>query len=113
MTAAAITEEDRRISAEIERRIHAAAPEVTQVLLFGSRARGEARADSDLDLLIVVPDACRKREVAVRIRLALWGIGYGVDIIALTESDLAELRASGAWFHRQMLGDARPLHDAA
>ncbi len=28
----------------------------TQVILFGSRARGDAREDSDVDLLLVLPD---------------------------------------------------------
>jgi predicted nucleotidyltransferase len=28
------------------------------ILLFGSRARGDAREDSDYDIMLVVPDRC-------------------------------------------------------
>ena len=42
----------RTIAAEIQEAIPGA-----EVRLFGSRARGTARPDSDLDLLVVVPDA--------------------------------------------------------
>ena len=41
----------RTIAAEIQAAIPGA-----QVPLFGSRARGAERADSDLDLLVTVPD---------------------------------------------------------
>ncbi|MBR3189658.1 nucleotidyltransferase domain-containing protein [Bosea sp. (in: a-proteobacteria)] len=46
---------------EIKRRILAMQPElrargVSHVALFGSRARGDARADSDVDLMIDVDD---------------------------------------------------------
>ena len=44
-----------RISSAIAARIAAAIPEA-QVRLFGSRARGTSRPDSDVDLLITVPD---------------------------------------------------------
>lgn len=47
------------IAAEIEAAIPGA-----EVRLFGSRARGTARPDSDLDLLVTVPDGwldCRSR----------------------------------------------------
>ena len=42
----------RTIAAEIQAAIPGA-----EVRLFGSRARGTARSDSDLDLLVTVPDA--------------------------------------------------------
>ena len=44
------------------------APE--QVILFGSQARGEARWDSDADILVVMPFEGRPQEIAPRYR---WG----------------------------------------
>ena len=37
-----------------------------RVILFGSRARGEASADSDIDLLVVVDDESPPEKVTVR-----------------------------------------------
>ena len=59
MTTAALSTDpsipiDPRISA-IASGISAAIPEA-QVRLFGSRAKGTSRPDSDVDLLITVPD---------------------------------------------------------
>jgi predicted nucleotidyltransferase len=61
---------DPRISA-IASGIAAAIPGV-QVRLFGSRARGTARPDSDVDLLITVPDHWLAGHDRVRVLGALW-----------------------------------------
>jgi predicted nucleotidyltransferase len=47
-------------------RLHAARPEAT-IILFGSRARGDARPDSDVDFLVVLPEPPRstRRELVV------------------------------------------------
>jgi uncharacterized protein len=39
----------------VERIVHEFEP--VQIILFGSQARGEARGDSDVDLLVVLPSA--------------------------------------------------------
>jgi tRNA nucleotidyltransferase (CCA-adding enzyme) len=61
---------DPRISA-VASGIVAAIPEA-QVRLFGSRARGTDRPDSDVDLLITVPDAWLERHDRVRVLGDLW-----------------------------------------
>ena len=38
-----------------------------RIVVFGSVARGEATAGSDLDLLVVMPDGVRSRETAQRL----------------------------------------------
>ena len=50
--------------------------------LFGSAARGEGGADSDYDILLVVPDdASAERVRARRAYEVLWGIGVAVDVL--------------------------------
>ena len=61
-----------------------------EVRLFGSRARGEARADSDIDLLITVPDdwlAQHNRfEVLDRLRWRLSQPRRPVDLLLFSRS---------------------------
>jgi HEPN domain-containing protein/predicted nucleotidyltransferase len=57
------------------------------ILLFGSRARGEAHEDSDYDLMLVVPDgvdAESSRKTAYDLRS---GLKLDVDILARTTSE--------------------------
>jgi len=62
-----------------------------QVILFGSRARGEATEDSDTDLLIIMPCEGRPPDTAMRIRLALWGVSdFPLDLLVVTPANLQE-----------------------
>lgn len=104
---------DPKARAEILRRIQAAEPEVDDVLLFGSRARGDARADSDVDLLVLLPADRDKHAAAIRMRLALWGVGLGFDILVLTPEEFAQWHHAGGWFQREVAREAVRLHEAA
>ena len=59
-----------------------------QVILFGSHARGDAGADSDVDLLVVLAEADDVRKVTVAIRRALTGIAVAKDIIVTTPEEI-------------------------
>lgn len=60
-----------------------------QILLFGSHARGEAGPDSDVDLLVVLPEVADKRRAAVAIRRALREFPVCKDIIVTTLEEIA------------------------
>ena len=58
-----------------------------QIILFGSHARGKARPDSDVDLLIVMPVEGSRRDKAIEIGIALQGFRVPKDIIVTTPKD--------------------------
>ncbi len=69
-----------------------------RVVLFGSHARGEARPDSDLDLLVVLDDDAPPEALSWRRQNdARRGYSGPVDIIPCRESVLAQrAQASGS-----------------
>jgi predicted nucleotidyltransferase len=83
---------DPRISA-IASGIAASIPEA-QVRLFGSRARGTARPDSDVDLLITVPDQWLAGHDRVRVLGDLWrqysSHRLPLDLLLYTESEVSQ-----------------------
>jgi len=69
-----------------------AAGSSARVILFGSHARGEAGADSDVDFLVIEPEVEDRHKEWGRLRRALGDIRVPVDIVVLDEA-LAERRA--------------------
>ena len=73
---------------------------VGAVVLFGSRAQGTARVDSDLDLAVI----CREPELTSQQRTERWRtyrkalgpVGCGVDLVLQGQADAARL-ASSRW----------------
>ena len=49
------------------------------IILFGSRARGSARPESDVDLLVVMPVEGSRRRKQLEIRLALHDVAIAKD----------------------------------
>ena len=60
-----------------------------QIILFGSRARGDAGSGSDVDLLVVLPEVADKRKAAVDMRRALADLPISKDIIVTTPEEIA------------------------
>lgn len=58
-----------------------------RIILFGSRARGDAREDSDYDFLVVADTTLAPIERMFVARKALWGQRLAADIFVLTPSE--------------------------
>jgi predicted nucleotidyltransferase len=71
---------------EILEKIKQAAP-VVKIVLFGSRAWGTPRADSDIDVLVVEEHIADKREEIVRLKFGLISSEYSLDIILFSKAE--------------------------
>lgn len=76
----------------LRRRVQDEIP-LERVILFGSRARGDARQDSDVDLLVVSTAFEGKSlgQRAPRIHLA-WDMDLPVDLVCYSPSEFERLR---------------------
>jgi predicted nucleotidyltransferase len=81
-----IIQDDHILSEMVRRLVAAFQPE--RIYLYGSRARGEATADSDYDVMMVVRESnlprFRRDQVAFR---ALCGVGASKEIVVLTRDE--------------------------
>lgn len=82
-----------------------------KVILFGSYARGDAHASSDVDLLVVLPEVADKREAAIRIRRLLADLPICKDIIVTTPDEIARRGNVIGTALRPALREGKVLHE--
>jgi predicted nucleotidyltransferase len=93
----------------VERIVKGFAPR--KIILFGSRARGTAAADSDVDLLVVTdrPGSCRKQAIAIDLALADIRVAKDVLVVGMEElerdRDIVGTIAYPAWREGVVLYD--------
>jgi predicted nucleotidyltransferase len=61
-----------------------------RIIVFGSAARGRLGLNSDLDVLVVMPDGIHRRRTAQSIYRSLTGLGIAKDIVVVTERGVQE-----------------------
>ena len=81
-----------------------------RVILFGSHARGEADADSDVDLLVVMEVKGSRLEKAIEIGTALHGIRVPKDIIVTTPGDFERRRGIAGTIERPAALEGKVLY---
>lgn len=69
----------------VERIVSRFGPE--RIILFGSRARRDAGADSDVDLLIVMPVKGSRRKKAVEVAVALHDFAVPKGVLIVTPGE--------------------------
>ncbi len=80
------TPDDNLLESVIQKIVSAVNP--LRIILFGSAARKTMGPDSDLDLLVVMPDGIHHRNVARKVYQSLRGLPVPKDIVVVTETDI-------------------------
>ncbi len=101
---------DPKMIDELVRRIVEAVHPL-RITLFGSAARGDMGSNSDLDVLVVMPDGIHRRKTAQEIYRRMWGFGFAKDIIVVTESDTREYSSNPYMVIKNALEEGRELYD--
>lgn len=102
--------ENQELDILVQRIIDAVHP--LRIILFGSAARGEAGPDSDVDILVVMPDGTMRRKTAQYLHTQLFGIPMAVDIVVATPSDIEKHMNSIGMIYRSILEEGRELYAA-
>lgn len=83
-----------------------------RIVLFGSAARGDTHAGSDIDLMVVMPDGSHRRRTAQLLYRQLRGAGVAFDIVVATPSDLDKHKNNIGLIYRTILLEGREVYAA-
>jgi predicted nucleotidyltransferase len=101
----------KQVMQEIGRTARSVAPMAKRILLFGSRARGDAREDSDWDVLVLLDkDRIRLEDidnVSYPLRELGWELGEDINTVLYTVNDWD--KSSFTPFHKNVEAEAIAL----
>src|SRR5262249_17991076 len=80
-----------------------------KIILFGSQAYGRPHADSDVDILVIMP-ARNQLDQAVRIELAC-DPPFPLDLLVRTPKRWQEGLDEGEWFVREVVSRGKILYE--
>ena len=84
-----LTEKEKQVLNEFKRKLWKSFPDdIVEIKLFGSKARGDANPDSDIDILVVTASDDWRKGDAIR------GIGYELDDIIDSKLSIQVLSVS-------------------
>jgi len=86
-----------------------------RIILFGSAARGDMGPDSDVDVLVVVPEGTHRRHTAqfLHTRFAGLGLSFGVDVIVATPEDLERYKDDIGFIYHTVLQEGKLIYATA
>ena len=81
-----------------------------RIILFGSAARGEMEPNSDLDVLVVMPEGVHRRRTAQELHQLMFGLPAPVDILVATSGDVEKHKDNIGLIYYKVLREGRELY---
>jgi predicted nucleotidyltransferase len=110
-----LNEAYRKAAVEFARRVTSAlGDQVDSIVLYGSVARGEAKRDSDIDILVVRPDLQRAREKLSEIRSDFsyeQNYTFFISLVHYSREELYKLTQIGSPFIQNIVREGVILYD--
>jgi len=101
-------DETQLVSDLIGRIVSAAHP--IRIVLFGSAARGELGPDSDIDVMVVLPDGTHRLNATRELYKQLSGFGFPVDIVVATPKILEQHKNNIGLIYRTVLAEGKEVY---
>jgi predicted nucleotidyltransferase len=89
--------------------VRACRPE--KVILFGSYARGKQHSDSDLDIFVVANFRGDSLERIRRVRRAIRGTDFGIDVVVRTPAELRKALKGRDWFVQEIAQTGKVMYE--
>ena len=102
---------DETIARVTELLVAAAHPK--RIILFGSQARGQAGADSDIDIMVVEDEIRDRLGEMVRLNRLLGAHGVSVDLLVVSEEKFQYWRDTPGNVYFEAAAEGRVLYEAA
>ncbi len=83
-----------------------------KIILFGSYARDKANPDSDIDVLVVMPEGVHCRRTAQLLYRQIKGLGVSFDILVATPSALEKHKDNIGLIYRTVLKEGKEIYAA-
>jgi predicted nucleotidyltransferase len=81
-----------------------------RIILFGSGARNNINDNSDIDLLVVMPEGTHRRKTAQLLYKNIKNISIPFDILVVTGSDLEKYKDSVGLIYREILTEGKQVY---
>lgn len=110
-----LNEKYKKAAVEFAQRVASAlGDQVDAIVLYGSVARGEAKRDSDIDIMVVSPDPQRTREKLSEIRSDFayeQNYTFFISLVHYSREEIYKLRQIGSPFIQNVIREGVILYD--
>lgn len=83
-----------------------------RIVMFGSAARSDIGPDSDVDLLVIMPEGTRRRATAQKLYREISGVGIPFDVLVATPSDILKHKDNIGLIYRSALREGIEVYAA-